>query len=124
MVRASAADRRFPSQFRIRLKKEFAAIFSHKRSAADRLLLVFGCENGLDYPRLGLSVPRNVGNAVVRNRWKRIVREAFRLNRDRLPQGIDLVVVPRPGATADLSQVAGSLLRLGHRLARGLAKHE
>jgi ribonuclease P protein component len=49
--------------------------------------------------RLGLSVSRKVGNAVVRNRWKRLIREAFRLHilTDETIKGLDLVVIPQKG---------------------------
>ncbi|MCP4339998.1 MAG: ribonuclease P protein component [Desulfobulbaceae bacterium] len=47
--------------------------------------------------RLGISVPRKVGNAVQRNRIKRIVREAFRLHRGVFPQDSDIVFAVRPG---------------------------
>ncbi|MCI5131616.1 MAG: ribonuclease P protein component [Candidatus Electrothrix sp. EH2] len=47
--------------------------------------------------RLGISVPRKVGNAVRRNRIKRIIREAFRLHREVFPQGADIVFAVRPG---------------------------
>jgi len=53
--------------------------------------------------RLGMIVTRKVGNAVVRNRIKRIVRECFRRTRGLFPDGIDVVVVARAGAEA-LSQ--------------------
>ncbi|NDH95806.1 MAG: ribonuclease P protein component, partial [Planctomycetia bacterium] len=45
--------------------------------------------------RLGLSVSRRVGHAVVRNRWKRRLRDVFRRLRERLPAGLDIVVVVR-----------------------------
>jgi ribonuclease P protein component len=54
---------------------------------------VIAAENRLAFTRLGLSVGKRVGGAVRRNKIKRILREAFRKNRDRLPAGIDLVVV-------------------------------
>ncbi|CAK8717546.1 ribonuclease P protein component [Candidatus Electrothrix laxa] len=47
--------------------------------------------------RLGISVPRKVGNAVQRNRIKRIIREAFRLHREVFPQCSDIVFAVRPG---------------------------
>ncbi|MCI5211172.1 MAG: ribonuclease P protein component [Candidatus Electrothrix sp. ATG2] len=47
--------------------------------------------------RLGISVPRKVGNAVQRNRIKRIIREAFRLHKDVFPQCSDIVFAVRPG---------------------------
>jgi ribonuclease P protein component len=48
--------------------------------------------------RLGLIVTRKIGVAVVRNRIKRVCRECFRLHPELLPDGVDLVVVARPGA--------------------------
>lgn len=50
-------------------------------------------------PRLGLSTPRRVGNAVVRNYIKRSVREWFRNTRDQLAENTDLVVIARPAAS-------------------------
>ena len=49
-------------------------------------------------PRLGMTVSRKVGNAVVRNRIKRTIREFFRQNRGRLALGFECVVIPRPRA--------------------------
>jgi ribonuclease P protein component len=79
----------------------FRRAFERKRSAADAFLVVYGAENGLDYPRLGISVSRKkVRRAHDRNRVKRLLREAFRLGKAELPAGVDLVVVPRgPGLT-------------------------
>lgn len=48
-------------------------------------------------PRLGFAVPKSVGNAVIRNRIKRQLREIVRERLDRVPQGNDYVLVVRPG---------------------------
>lgn len=84
--------------------------------------MVYGCANGLDYPRLGLSVSRKVGGAVVRGRWKRVLREAFRLRREELPVGIDLVIAPRAGAAPDLKCLLAALPRLAANVARRLKR--
>jgi ribonuclease P protein component len=87
---------RFPKAFRLRKGKEFDRVFAvGKRVSDGRILLVFA-PNGLTHSRLGILAGRKIGNAVVRNRAKRVYREAFRLGRESLPPGIDFVVVPRP----------------------------
>ncbi len=91
-------------------------------SASDGNLLVFGAVNGLPHCRLGLSVSRKVGGAVLRNRWKRLIREAFRTSRSRLPEGLDLIVIPRKKDEPELCQIQNSLGDLAHRIARRLAR--
>lgn len=54
-------------------------------------------KNGTDTKRLGVSVSKKVGNSIVRHRLARLVREAFRLNTDHIPDGIDVVVVVKAG---------------------------
>lgn len=74
----------------------FAAVFDAKMRKNLGVIALCGKANGLDYNRLGLSVPRRVGNAVARVRAKRRLREAFRLGQYDVPTGYDLVVVVRP----------------------------
>jgi len=70
--------------------------------------------------RLGLSVSRRVGNAVVRNAWKRRLREAFRLVQPRLPEGHDFVVVVRssrvPSGAGGARAMEESLVALARRV--------
>ena len=66
---------RFTRDHRIRSGLHFARAYERRQRAGDDVLLVFGCENGLSHPRLGLSVSRKVGRATVRNRWKRLLRD-------------------------------------------------
>ncbi len=86
--------------------------------ASDRVLVVRGVPNGLCYARLGIVAGRKLGKAVRRNRVKRWIREAFRRNKDRIPPGLDLVVIPRPGAELDYDRIEHSLVRLAQDLAR------
>ena len=87
---------RFPKTFRLRKGKEFDRVFQEGKRVSDgRMLLVFA-PNGLPHSRLGILAGRKIGNAVTRNRAKRVFREAFRLGRETLPRGFDFIVVPRP----------------------------
>ena len=113
-------DFSFGRQYRIRSPAEFDRVYAAKLFAADDVLVVNACANGLPHPRLGLSVSKKVGNAVARNRWKRLIREAFRLSRGELPLGIDLVVRPQKGSRPELAAILRSLPALARRIARRL----
>lgn len=109
----------FPKAYRLRTPAEFDAVFAFKRSAADGTLVVYAMPNDLPHPRLGLSVSRKNGNAVVRNRLKRLYREAFRLTRAELPNA-DLILIPRRRPEPTLDEVKASLKALSWRAAGGL----
>jgi ribonuclease P protein component len=110
----------FPGEHRIRHPRDFDRIYKTRVFAADDVLVVNGDRNALPHPRLGLSVSKKAGNAVVRNRWKRLIREAFRLARETLPAGIDLVVRPQKGAAPDFAAISRSLPALARRIAKRL----
>jgi ribonuclease P protein component len=98
----------------------FNRAFERKRSASDAWLIIFGAENGLDHPRLGISVSRKrVRRAHDRNRVKRLIREAFRLGKAELPAGVDLVVVPR-GRDLTFDAARQALPALAQAVARRL----
>lgn len=78
----------------------------------DQHLLMYAAANGLAWTRLGLAVGKRHGNAIRRNRLKRICREAFRRIRLNLPAGLDLVLVPRAGEEPGAPELRASLLRL------------
>lgn len=119
---AARIERRFRPEYRLRSGRDYQRVYRRRAAVSDTLLLVHACENNLAHPRLGLSVSRKVGNAVVRNRWKRIIREVFRLHRLRLPAGIDLVVSPRAGQKPDFTSVEASFISLAGRGAKKLGR--
>ena len=98
-------DESFPKSARLRKQAEFDDVYGVDCFAADQTLVIRGRKNGLQRTRLGLSVSRKVGNAVVRNRWKRTIREAFRRNQARICPGLDIVARPRKGAVCDFHKL-------------------
>lgn len=90
----------FPKLCRLRRSWEYRRVskMGCKLNTPHFILLV--TENEFSYSRLGLTVSRKVGNAVVRNRLKRQLREFFRLSSRRFHQSIDLSVIAKSGAAA------------------------
>lgn len=108
----------FPKVLRLRHDREFSRVYASKVYIADGVLVINACRSADPQTRLGLSVSKKVGNAVTRNRWKRLIREAFRLSQSHLPTGWDLVVRPKRGAIPQFQAITQSLRSLAERLDR------
>lgn len=104
-----------PKESRLRHPADFDRVYRHRRSVSDPVLILYARPNELPQTRLGLSVSRKVGNAVHRNRWKRRLREAYRLTRHELPSGLDLIAIPRGPEPPELEVLCSSLVRLTRR---------
>lgn len=79
---------------RLARRADFQAVYDGGKRANGKLLVVLGRPNGLAFSRLGLSIGRRYGNAVARNRFKRVCREAFRLTRWSSTRGYDWILMP------------------------------
>ena len=83
----------------LRGQSEFDRAYQGGRRSVGRNISLQVVANGLGHCRLGMAVSRKVGGAVVRNRIRRSIREAFRLRQHEFSQSCDMVVVPRRGWT-------------------------
>jgi ribonuclease P protein component len=86
----------FPKKKRLISNSQFKAVLTNGRRRSNGVLTLCMAKNDLEYSRLGVSVGKSHGNAVVRNRLKRLMREAFRQNQHQIPAGFDYVLMISP----------------------------
>ena len=74
---------------------QFRRLYRQGNNIVTPYVAIYHKKNGLGYNRLGITTSKKIGNAVERNRAKRIIKEAYRLLEDSLPKGYDYVLVAR-----------------------------
>ena len=88
-------DQGLPPSRRVRKRREFEKAYEEGYKVVTPQFALYVRPNGLPESRLGITTTRRLGKAVVRNRARRLVREAYRKNQDKIPPGCDFVVVVR-----------------------------
>ena len=82
----------------LKKNRDFKTVYSNGKSRANKYLVMYVMDSGREDTRIGISASKKVGNSVVRHRFARLVRESFRLNKDILEEGKDIIVVARAAA--------------------------
>lgn len=112
---------RLPAAARLRTQQHFRRVYQRGRRAGGKLLTVIALRRSSACgARVGLSVSKDHGCAVRRNKIKRLLREAFRLERKGLPLDYDVVLIPRPRPEKlRLHELRAELLQLIAKIAAG-----
>lgn len=97
-------------QFRLTKEAEFRRLRNQGRSWANPLVVLYALPNEKGVTRVGVSVSKRIGGAVVRNRVRRLIKEAFRLRPDTVKQGWDVLFIARkPIAAANFHMVSSAV---------------
>ncbi len=115
-------DYHFSKAARVVRANDFTAIIRSGPYAADDVMVVnvrWSSQADTE-PKLGISIPKKTGNAVIRNQWKRWFRESFRTRRQDLPRGIEIVVRPKRDAVGSFAAIDRSLATTISRAVRKL----
>lgn len=112
----------FPRTLQVRSARDYKRAFAAKRSLRDGLVIAYVAANGLETSRVGTAISKRGRNAPIRNRIRRVLREAWRLERPQLPPGLDWVlVVPKHVRDLALEPTRASLRRIAAKLSKRLA---
>jgi len=102
---------------KIKKNDEFRQVYSKGKSMANKLLIIYISENNLNDVRVGFTVSKKVGNSVVRSRVKRLMKESFRLNIEKIKKGYDIIFVARTTASdSTYKEIESAMLHLLKRM--------
>jgi len=132
--RAKSPDLSFPKSKRLLKNEQFRAVLAKNLCISNGLLTLYMAANECGHPRLGISISKAVGRAVLRNRLKRLLREVFRQNQHQIPAGFDYLVIiqriaiksnesagPKKASLPIFEQLSVSFLDLVARLKRKIS---
>ena len=100
----------FQKKNRLVSNRQFKAVLARNLRVGNDLLTLYMAENDCGYARLGVSVGRSHGGAVVRNHLKRLLREAFRQSQDRIPAGFDYLLMVSPLWSKKVKEAEGDVM--------------
>ena len=116
---ANPTSEEFPHKVRIVRSSDYRMLYREGRKIQSERFVLFGRENGVGHHRLGITVSRKVGGAVVRNRVKRLFREIFRRSSVEIPSQYDIVVNAKSGcAGAGYAELCAEFLNSARKLCR------
>ena len=106
----------FENGVTLRKNMDFRDIYRKGKSFANKFLVIYVRKNRLGQNRIGFSVSKKVGNSVVRNRVRRLMKESYRLNCSTVKSGYDIIFISRVAAKdADYKAVEKSMKNLFKR---------
>lgn len=112
-------EARFPKCMRLQKRSEFLLVQRSGKKFHSRGFIGLAMQQSCERSRIGITTSKRLGNAVMRNRVRRLVREVFRRGLMTLPNGIDVVVIAKPRATSmTYGAIASDLGVLGRRITR------
>jgi ribonuclease P protein component len=114
-----ATSEEFPHEARIVRSSDYRTIYRVGTKVHSESFVLFGRVNGIGHSRVGITVSRKIGGAVVRNRVKRLFREIFRRSLGEIPDQLDIVINAKAGcAGASLQNLRSEFLAAAQRLCR------
>ena len=105
---------------RVTRSGDFTKIIRLGTCVADDTLVLFALPTASadQSIRIGITIPKKTGNAVQRNRWKRLIRESFRVQQADLPTGYEFIVRPKRGASPSWRAIEKSIPHLARKAAK------
>ena len=105
---------KYPHSESLKKNKDFQLLYKEGKSCANRYLVLYVRENGMDQNRFFVFFSKKVGNSVVRHRITRLIRESYRLHEDMFNSGLDMAVIARASAKGrSMNEICSALLHLG-----------